>query len=72
MQKRERNPGSPAISGRHQSNSESEKDARLGRGLVFDDEIAAQQRMRIQRNFGSGRGSEAAGNFAEAEVWAEQ
>ncbi len=44
------------------------KDARLGRGLVFDDEIAAQQRMRIQHNLGSGRGSEAADNFGEAEV----
>ena len=30
--------------------------ARLGRGLVFDDEIAAQQRMRIRRNQGSGEG----------------
>ena len=27
-------------------------DARLGRGLVFNDEIAAQQRMHIRRNFG--------------------
>ena len=34
-----------------------QKNARLGRGLVFDDEIAALQRMHIRRNFGSGRGS---------------
>ena len=49
--------------------------ARLGRGLVFDDEIATQQgcgRMRIRRNFGSGKGSEAACNFGEAEVRVEQ
>lgn len=30
--------------------------------------IVAQQRMRIRRNFGSGRGSEVAGNFGEADV----
>ncbi len=42
--------------------------ARLGRGLVFHDEIAAQQRMRIRRNFGSGGGLEAASNFGGAEV----
>lgn len=39
----------------------------LRRGLVFDDEIF-QQRMRIRLNFGSGEGSEAVGNFREAEV----
>lgn len=33
------------------------KDARLGRGLVFEDEFATQQRMRIRRLFGSGRDS---------------
>ena len=42
------------------------KNPRLGRGLVFDDEIAPQQRMDIRRNFGSGRGSEAAGNLGAA------
>ena len=49
-------------------------DARLGRGLVFDDQIAAQKgcgRMRIRRNFASREGSEAASNFQEAEVRAE-
>ncbi len=47
---------------------------RLGRGLVFDDDIAAQKgcgRMRIRRNFASREGSEAARNFREAEVRAE-
>ena len=43
-------------------------DARLGRGLVFSDEIAGQQ-IRIRRTFGR---SEAAGNFWEAEAWAGQ
>ncbi len=33
------------------------KNARLRRGLVFNHEIAALQRMHIRRNFGSGRGS---------------
>lgn len=42
-------------------------DTRLGRGLVFSDEIAAQQ-IRIRRTFGSREGSEAAGNFWEAEA----
>ncbi len=48
--------------------------ARLGRGLAFDDEIAAQKRcgrMRIRRNFASREGSETASNFREAEVRAE-
>ena len=40
--------------------------SRLGRRLVFDDEIAAQQRMPIRPNFGRGRGSGAAGNSREA------
>ena len=31
--------------------------ARLGRGLVFIDEIAARHRMHIRRNFGSGSGN---------------
>ncbi len=39
---------------------------RLGRGLVFDDEIAAQQRMHIRCNFGSGREPEIAGQFPES------
>ncbi len=33
---------------------------------MFDDEIAAQQRMHIRRDFGSGKGPEATGNFGEA------
>ena len=33
---------------------------------MFDDEIAAQQRTRIRRNFGSGRASEIAGNPQKA------
>ncbi len=36
--------------------------ARLGRGLVFNDDIAARHRIRIRRNLGSGR----AGNLGEA------
>ena len=30
-------------------------DARLGRGLVFDNEIEAEQWMHIRRSLGSGR-----------------
>ncbi len=33
------------------------QNARLTQGLVFDDEIAALQRMHIRCDFGSGRGS---------------
>ena len=45
------------------------KDTRLGQGLVFDDEIAAQQRMRPDAHpmqFRKQRGSETAGNLGEA------
>ena len=48
-----------------QSCKSKEDYARLGRGLVFVDGIAAQQRMYIRRTFGSGRGSGAAGNLGE-------
>lgn len=41
--------------------------SRLDRGLVFDDEIAAQAGMRIRQQFRKrNEGSEAAGNFREA------
>ena len=49
------------------------KYAWLGRGLVFDNEIAAQQRMWPEAHptqFWTREGSEAAGNFGEAETWA--
>ena len=36
----------PCINVREKFSYEKRKDARLGRGLVFDDEIAAWQRMR--------------------------
>lgn len=50
------------------------ENARLGRGLVFDDEVAAQ-RMRLRRNFGCAptqfqkQGSKVVRNFGEAGVW---
>ncbi len=44
--------------------------ARLVKKLAFDDETAAQQRMRIRRNFGTG--SKADGNFGKVGAWADK
>ena len=41
----------------HQLEWNTPEDARLGRGLVFNNEIAALQRMHIRRNTGSGKDS---------------
>lgn len=50
-----------------------ETSTRLARPrAIFDNEIAAQQRMSTQCNFGSEKGFKAAGNFGEAEALAKQ
>lgn len=43
-------------------------------GLVFDNEIPAQQLMHTQHNFGSRRGPKVAGNLGEASkaIWGNQ
>ena len=47
------------------------ENARLGRGLVLNDETAARHWMHIRRNFGSGRGnrqSRGSGGLSRAEL----